>query len=445
MRSNPHNRSLSLAAYALCLALLAPSVSRGDTVDASSNTLLIVRDQQRAGGAVTVAPLYEILSVSARNVQNPVADDLQLVFSGWGALSIGNNKVWFDGTAPDDRVFADLDLAYVQGELANRMLQLRVGRQLVVGGVTGALQLDGAHALARLPYGFGLTAFVGSPVAQRFDARGTEATFNPQRGTFVTGGRGYWTLVPWGEVGASIVELRDRGDPSRRQVGGDLRLTPYRTVTIFANTSYDLYESRWAETRILGQVQPIPKLLVSADYRHTDPDLLLSRNSILAIFTVERHNEVGGEAQYGPWKKITFAADYHYLKEEDAHGHRANARATWRPCAGTAVGAEIGHLSFYASESGAYLNNGYFMARAFGSKQLGPIGATLDLQEYALQQTVNGQSNSFVATATAAYALGLGFTALVSGSGGSTPYFDHRFDLLVKIAYNQTYQLREVR
>ncbi len=414
-------------------------------MDAHSTTMLIVRDQARGGTLYTIAPLYEILSVSARDVRNPVADNLQLVFSGWGAGSIGNNLVWYDTTPPQHHVFGDLDLAFVQGDLFKRTVQLRAGRQLVVGGVTGALQLDGANALVRLPYGLGVSAYVGSPVSQRFDARGSEATFNPQRGNFAVGGRAYWTLPPWGEVGVSAVDIKDRGDPGRQQIGADLRVNPWRPLTLLASTNYDLYESRWAETNLVGQVQLLPKLLVSADYRHVDPDLFLARDSILAVFSVDRRNEVGGGLQYGPWRAVTLFADYHYLKEQDGHGHRASARTTWRPSTSTTLGAEIGFHSLYSNPSGSYLNNGYLMARAFGSKRICRFTGTLDLQEYAFQQEVNGHQNSFIATATLGYAIGWGWAALASAGGGETPYYKSRFDFMAKLAYNQSYHIGEVR
>src|SRR5690349_17721704 len=81
---------------AVPLSLVAPSAGRGDTTDASSTTMAIVRDRWNAGTSERIAPLYELLSVSARDVRNPVAEDLQLVVSGWGALSLGSNLVWYD-------------------------------------------------------------------------------------------------------------------------------------------------------------------------------------------------------------------------------------------------------------------------------------------------------------------------------------------------------------
>jgi hypothetical protein len=431
-------RHLALA-LAASMGAIAPGLGRADTVDASSTTMLQVREQARAGDTFLLAPAYELLSISARGLKNPIADDLVLVFSGWGAVSLGSNLVWYDTTQPLDHVFADLDLAYAQGELFKRTVQLRVGRQLVGGGVTGSLQLDGAHALVRLPFGFGVSGYVGSPVSQRFDARGTEETFNPSRGTFAAGGRAYWTLPRWGEVGFSGVDIEDRGDPSRRQLGADARFTPLRSLTLFASGAYDLYEKRWAEGTALAQLQVLPKLLVSADVRHVEPDLFLPRDSVLMIFAFERRNEVGGSAQYGPWKAITFLVDYHYQKQVDSGaGHRTTGRATWQLASDATVGVELGKLR-------AIDDNGYFHVRGFGSKKFDRFTGTLDVQEYALDQNVNGQKNSFLASGTLGYLLGGGWAALVNGAGGVTPYYKSRFDFMAKLAYNQSYHLNEAR
>jgi hypothetical protein len=440
MRQDIGTRCAALG-LATAVCAFAPEPGRAETVDASSTTILIVRDQVRAGTSNTIAPLYELLSVSARDIRNPVAENLQVVFSAWGAGALGRNLVWYDRDRPTNHVFGDLDLAYLQGEILRRHLQLRLGRQLVAGGVTGSLQLDGANALLRLPYGLGVSAYVGSPVSQRFDERGTEATFNPQPGNFATGGRAYWTMPAWGEVGGSWVVLQDHGDPSRRQVGADLRLVPARPLTVFANANYDVYEERWAETNVVGQLQVLRRLLVVADYRHVEPDLLLARNSILAVFVVDRRNEVGGGVRYGPWRDITFDGDYHYLKQNGGDGHRGRVRAAWTAANDTALGLELTGVETSP--------NDYLGVRAFASRRRDRFTGTLDLQEYVFDKPVNGPGsghrNSLIATATLGYALGRGFEALVSGTGGATPYYESRFDVMAKLAYNQSYRVREVR
>jgi hypothetical protein len=448
MGLNERTRLAPLASAALLAALAPlPASPRSDTVDASATTLLLLRDQLRQETAVTIAPVYELLTISARNVTNPVADDLQLVLSGWGALSLGSNYVWYLETPPSSRVFADLDLAYAQGELLKRALQLRVGRQLVAVGPSGALQLDGADAVARLPLGFGLSAFVGSPVSQRFTTpRGTDTTYNAVRGTIAFGGRASWVLPRWGEVGFSAVDVTDHGDPSRQQLSGDLRLTPWRSLVLLTNATYDLYEQRWAEANASARYQLTGRLLAYADYRHVDPDLLLSRNSIMAIFAVDTRNEVGGGVDFGAWTTLTIGADYHYLMEPlDGSGHRVNGRATWRPSKDFTLGGELGFQGMSGSPSGTYLDNGYWLARVFASKQLDRFTGTLDVQEYAFQHVVNGERHSLIGSGTLACGLGGGFSALVSALVGTTPYFESRFDVLAKLTYQQTYAAREGR
>lgn len=73
-----------MALLAAVAAVSGPAV-RADTVEVSSTTLLTVGPQTRGGApgvapeVVVVAPAYEILDVSARNVTNSLARDLQVV------------------------------------------------------------------------------------------------------------------------------------------------------------------------------------------------------------------------------------------------------------------------------------------------------------------------------------------------------------------------------
>ena len=446
MTQSTRSRRLATGVAAF-LASIAALPARGDTVDASSTTMQIVRDQNRAGQLFTIAPLYELVSISARNVQNPVADDLAFVVSGWAGLSLGTNLVWYDANPPQHNLFGDLDLAFAQGELLKRSVQLRLGRQVVGGGVAGTLQLDGGSVLLRLPAGFGVTAYVGAPVAQRFHGGGSPISFNPNVGDFAVGGRAYWTLPRWGEIGFSGIEIRDRGDPGREQVGGDLRFTPVRLVTVLANSNYDLHEARWAEANGVLQFQLLGgKLVAAADVRHVEPDLLLSRTSILSVFSMDKRNEIGGSLQYGEWRALTFGADYHYLVRPDQGvGHRVNGRAVWQPRSTTSVGVEVGHNSFYTNQSGAFLNNGYFTIRGFASQEYKRFTGSLDLQDYEFQQNINNYDRSFTAIASLGYAIGCGWSALVSGDAGVTPYYQSRYGLMVRLAYNQSYHFREVR
>ena len=110
------------------LVLLAGPAVRADTVEASSTTLLRVgQDTRYRGGAkpdlVTVAPAFEILSVTARDIQTGFADDVQAVLSTWGSLDLGERR-W--DSASGSSFAGDVTTGYLQARMLGRHLTLRV-------------------------------------------------------------------------------------------------------------------------------------------------------------------------------------------------------------------------------------------------------------------------------------------------------------------------------
>src|SRR5574341_1539959 len=97
------------------LALLVPP-AYADVVDVSSTTILSARVEARDGQTYHVVPAYELLTLSARDISNPIAEDLRLVVSGWGELDFGSSLIWDNGHLKEKALTGDLDLAYVQGD-----------------------------------------------------------------------------------------------------------------------------------------------------------------------------------------------------------------------------------------------------------------------------------------------------------------------------------------
>jgi hypothetical protein len=83
--------------------------------------------------------------------------------------------------------------------------------------------------------------------------------------------------------------------------------------------------------------------------------------------------------------------------------------------------------------------------RIFGSLGIGRFTGTVDLQDYYYGNPVNGQRNSFLGGISVGYLIGAGWSAVVAGNAGVTPYFSSELSGMLKIAYNQTYLSREVR
>ena len=146
---------------AALLGLAAAAPARSAVVEASSNTMVVAGQQLRGAlagetpGLDTVAPIYEILSVRAHDLANPLRlEGLEVVFSGWASYDLGDVR-WSSGTP--DRFTGDVTTGYLRGSFYKRRITVRVGREYVVAGNGRMLQIDGGDVALRLPAGFSLT------------------------------------------------------------------------------------------------------------------------------------------------------------------------------------------------------------------------------------------------------------------------------------------------
>ena len=58
---------------------------------------------------------------------------------------------------------------------------------------------------------------------------------------------------------------------------------------------------------------------------------------------------------------------------------------------------------------------------------------------------MNGEDFAVTGTLSAGVELAKGFSAVVAGRAGVTPFLEQTFDVMAKLVYNQTYRIREVR
>lgn len=434
---------------ALGLALAA-GPARADTVDVSSTTLLTVGEQTRGGRPgetpelVTVAPLYEILNIAARGITNPVAKDLQLVVSTWGSYELADRR-WDNGTGSE--LTGDVMTGYLSGRLLGDALTLRLGRAHVMTGVSRMIQLDGGEAIVALPFGVRLSGYAGVPVSQRFTSRSGVKSWNPVAGDLAYGGRAAWYLAIPGysgrglDLGASANFVEDGGDPVRQEVGADFRLQPLaKNLTLSGFGAYSLYDERFSEGNVAVSWTVLPRLHLTADWRYTAPDLFLARNSILSVFSAETRNDVGGGVRYELTRELSVGADYHLAIEPgedgDYYGHLAQADVEWER-GETTVGASAYYLDA--------LENGYVGGRLFGRQDFGRFFAAADVLGHLFREEVNAEDFSISGTLSAGVDLAKGFSAVVAGRAGMTPFLEQTYDVMAKLVYNQTYRIREVR
>lgn len=436
---------------AVTLALATTSVARADTIEVNSTTLLNVAKQTRGGtpgqafDLATTAPAFEILSITVRDVRNPVADDLKLVLKTWAADDIGDRR-WDNGT--QSSFTGDLVTAYVEGKLLNRRLTVRAGRETVSTGVARNLQIDGGELILLLPAGFRVSGYVGSPVAQRFATRSGYVSWNPAGGDLAEGGRIGWSLaIPGGagrglDVGASINNVTEHGDVVRQEVGVDARVKPIDRLVLTGFGAYSVWDQRMSEATVKAQVSATPRLLLEGDYSFVAPDLLLNRDSILSVFTNEERQSFGGGVTYTLLRGMRLGGSYHAIiqpgREEGTHdlGHEANARFEVER-GPTLAGVEAFLL--------AVVDNGYTGGRLFARRELGRAFAAADVLLHVFRHDVNGQSTAFTGSVTVGYEFLSGLSAVVSGQAGVTPFMEQTFEVMAKLVYNQTYRKTEVR
>jgi hypothetical protein len=436
------------------LVLLASPAVRADTIEASSTTFVqVAPDTRYRGGTkpdvVTIAPAYEILSVTARDIQTRFADDVQAVLSTWGAVDLGDRR-WNAGA--DSHFTGDVVTGYIQGRVLDRRLTLRLGRTSVATGIARMIQIDGGTALLDLSAGpalVKLSAYAGSPTSQRFQSRSAERSWNPTGGTFAYGSRVAVALPVPGtpgrglEVGADLNEVRDHSQAVREELGADLRLQPFarNDLAVAGFGSYSLFDRRFSEASVALSMSATRKLHLTADWRFAEPSLLLARNSILSVFSASTWNEVGAGARYDIGRGLHAGLDAHLRIEP---GERSGSHAgtdllgsvDWG-AGPTTAGVELSYLD------GAV--NGYAGARIWARRELGRAFVTADVLGQAFRREINGQGGALTGTVGGGVTLAYGFSAVLTGSAGMTPYLEQSYQVIAKIAYNQTYRTVEVR
>jgi hypothetical protein len=469
MRTTPR-----LLAAALVLATAA--TVRAEVIEASATTVVSAGQQLR--GALTgvtpeldtVVPVFELLSLQAHELRNPVFQNLEVVVAGWASYDAAEPR-WNSGSTSS--VTGDLTTGYVRGQLFNRALTLRVGRSYVATGVGRMLQIDGADLLLRVPGGLSLSAFGGLPVAQRFSTRAGEKSWNPAGGDKAYGGRLGWTLPLPGasgralDIGASYLTVTDApltvkdptdpaglrtitdggGNAVRQDAGVDVRLQPMAGLVLTGNGTYSMSAGRLAEIGVMALYTATKTVFVTADFKKLAPDLFLSQNSILSVFTDKERTDVGGGVRWQASHATSLGLDYHLLVEPTGEanktelGHEAAARVEWEDRA-TRAGGELTYL--VAGTMGPE-TNGYVGARAYGRRELGKAFLTADVMVNSFKQEINGTKLAVTGTLSAGYALGGGWSTVLAGRAGVTPFLEQQADLLVKLVYNQITRVREVK
>jgi hypothetical protein len=288
-------------------------------------------------------PLSEYVSLYVADLDTGLGEDtLDLELAAYGQVVPGS-------AGGERRVDGDVQTASVRYH--QHGLSLELGRQLVAGGAARYARFDGLRAEAELGSGFHAGAYGGLGVLPRWDARPsyrylgsipTSDLADPELARdlrrmdhLLFGGRaGWWSDE--GALGLSFHESRERGGLSHRNLGLDGRVVLSPETSGHGTALFDLDSRRAADLRMSIDFAPIRELDLVVALSHSEPALLLSRQSVLAVFSTTSYDEALFLVALKPGGPIVLEGDAAVQSyPEGRPGARAGASARgWRPAFG---------------------------------------------------------------------------------------------------------------
>ncbi len=395
----------------------------------ANGTLLITR---------TLLPVQEYVLLDARNLDTPwKRDSMEVELSAWAETTLGD-------PSPERPLDGDIQVAnvgYRQGPVS-----VRLGRQHVAGGAARYSRFDGADIAVDLGLGLGVEAYGGFTVLPRWDARpgyyilgsaaetqlkDPNAVLAPSRaGTWLTGGRvGYRNA--WARAGVSFHEEHAGGELARRNLGADARADLHDVGTIASSALLDLDARRFADARVSADATPFDSLDLTAEFSHAEPALLLSRQSVLSVFSTDSYDEVGGFATFRAVRMLRFEASG-FLDVYD--GGRPGARGEG---AVRALLDRAGHTTARVEYTRLLApDNGYHSVRLSLSRRFArTLAGTLEGYGYLYDSSIRGMRTSAVSAGTITWQAEAALSFLIGASLASSPYARLDAETQVRVAY----------
>jgi hypothetical protein len=387
--------------------------------------------------AETALPVSEYLTVSARDVDAPwQKDSIELEFSAWGQLWPTNSNY----ERPFDGDVQTASLRYDAGPVFARL-----GRQHIAGGAARFARFDGVTVGARQELGFFAEGYGGYGVLPRWNGQpgyhhlgsAEDELMNDtgppeERGTnWLAGGRVGYTM-PRLSGSLSFHEQHETGGLAQRNLGLDLGAQPFDVASLGARALFELDSQRFAHVRAWVDTTPAPRLDLGAEFARSEPALLLSRQSVLSVFTTDGYDELGGNFAVRATRWLRFEGNGYVQLYDDA-GAGARGEFATR----LATGKLLPMMLRLAYSRVIAPENGYHSIRASFSRALSlRVACTLEAYGYLYDDPIAGVDASAVYAATASYRVSEPLELLWGGSIANSPYALFDAQTLLRAVYS---------
>jgi len=384
----------------------------------------------------TAVPIHEYLFANARDIDAPwQKDSIGIEFAAWG-------RYWPTDTSLERPFDGDVQTANVKLDVGSCFA--RLGRQQVAGGAARYTRFDGVMIGGR-QLGFFLEGYGGFTVLPRWDdrpgyhhlgpAEDTLLTYQPgapERGNnWLAGGRlGYQTEHASGSV--SFHDQQVKGGVSQRNLGLDLGAQPFDVASFGGSALLELDSGRLADARVWIDASPHPRLDIGAEFLHAEPALLLSRQSVLSVFSTDTYEEFGGmlTARILSWLRLDTKG---YIEAYRDTGPGARGEVAARFAAGHLYPTmlRVAYSRVIAPQ------NGYQSIRAsFSRKLTRSLSSTLEAYAYFYDEPVAGLSTSSLFAGTASYQVIDPLEIMWTASAASSPYAKLDAQTMLRATYH---------
>lgn len=390
----------------------------------------------------TAAPLTEYVTLGGYGFASPLgADSVDIEVSAWGGIQLGEPLYLgrYDG---------DLQSANVLLRGATLLEpRLRLGRQQVAGGAARFARFDGAHLSVAVVPQLTLSAYGGWTVLPRWDRapgyyllgsaadsdlRHPEAIEDVERsGYWLAGGRVAYAEGPL-SVAASLHEQRESNELGRRNLGLDLRADAAENVVLGGDLLFELDSSRIANLNLWSDVTLLRVVDLNLEYLRTEPALLLSRQSVLSVFSTDGYHEAGGGLRWRIDQRFSLGGGGFVDVYDGEHqpGARVHGNARYATRGAFPTVASVTYSRVIAPD------NGYHgLKAALSQRLLAPLTATLQIFGYFYDEPIEGYRTSSIYSTTLEYALLERLALLWGASLARSPYASLDASTLVRVSY----------
>jgi hypothetical protein len=388
----------------------------------------------------TVLPIYDYVMIRVLDADVPWAkNSLDMELSLWGSATLV-------GTGEPNRTYdGDVSVASATQRLGPNYVKL--GRQYVTEGAARFAHLDGVSLGLRAKFGLAFSGYAGLTVLPRWDQRpnyqhiGTvgdtlitstdQLPRSDRAGNWMMGARVGYSAKRLGEAGVSVHEQREDSALGRRDAALDLHLFPSQAVDASGRALVDLDSLGLADAFLGVSLHPARSWDVAAEYRRMIPTLLMSRQSVLSVFAVDRFDEAGGEVRYHLSPRVLlFGGSFVEWLQADGVGFRTRGGTKLYPDLAHRLMLQLAYTRVVEPQ------NGYHGTRFSAVYRVSaPITLSAEQYAYFYDHAIRSMSISSVHVATLSLRLLKSWETMLAGSVFHSPYAATDAQAMIRLAY----------